>query len=465
MNNKKKIAVFLLGIGVLAITGLMIFLFYLNSDTIKVNHQLELAQQYLLEKEYEQAIAAFNTVTEIDPKNVEAYIKLAQAYTDNGDLENAIKTLEKGYEETKAKELQELKVIHTEELAQIKASKQEETVLMTDIKSQLEGSEIATTDITLSESTLQSEEITPIQTGFVTQDRELYYYEQGNIVTGWFEVNSKCYCAKPDGRLYRDGKYEVDDIQYLFGKDGSCLGKMPEMESEREEQNGCLVIVQEYQLDEYSDYEVYGYDGQGRLREAYYYPSKRETYSYDEQNRLSEIEYGGGGMSSYEVCSYDKQGKLNQLEYYYSSTGEWNRYDGHDVYSYDEQGRLSKRERHDSNRNLEFYEVYSYDKQNRLQKIENYNSNRELESYQVYSYDGQSRPSKYEDYNSDGRLDIYRIYSYDGQGRLSKSEWYDSNGSLYYYKVYSYDGQGQLTTSELAYLECFGISITYILTR
>lgn len=352
------------------------------------------------------------------------------------------------------------------ELAQIKTSKQEETVLTTDKKSQPEGAEIATTNTTLSESTVQREEITPVQTGFVAQDGELYYYdEQGNMAIGWFEVNSKRYCAKSDGRLYRDGVYEVESIQYLFGKDGSCLGKMPEMESESGEQNGCLVIVQTYQLDEYSGYEVYGYDGQGRLREAYYYPSKRETYSYDEQNRLSEIEYGGGGMSSYEPCSYDKQGKLNKIEYYYSSTGVLDYYNGHNAYSYDGQGRLHKSERHDSKGDLESYKVYSYDEQDRLHKIENYNSNKELESYEVYSYDKQNRLSKYEYYSSDGRLDCYRVYSYDGQGRLSKSEWYYSDKSLYYYKVYSYDGQGKLVTNELAYFECLGMPIAYILTQ
>ena len=218
MSTKKKVFILILGIEVLAITGLIIFLFYLNSDTVKVNRQLELAQHYLLEEEYEQAIAVFDMIIEIDPKNVDAYIGLAQAYAESGNLQEAVKTLEKGYKETDAKVIKELKVVQAEELAQIEAQKQEEA-METTTDSQPEETGISTT--------LQPEEISPVRTGFVTQDGELYYYdEQGNMVTGWFEVNSKRYCAKSDGKLYKGGQHEVDGINYLFGQDGLCLGEM-----------------------------------------------------------------------------------------------------------------------------------------------------------------------------------------------------------------------------------------------
>ncbi len=226
MNSKKKITAVILGIEAVVIITLVTFIFYLRSDTVQINHQLELAQHYLLEEEYEQAIAAFNTIIEIDPKNVDAYIGLAQAYAESENLEEAVKTLEKGYKETDAEEIQELKVVQSEKLAQIEAQKQEEA-LTTDVESQSEESGINTTDTTMPENTFQPEETIPVQTGFVTQDGELYYYdEQGNMVTGWFDVDSNRYCAKSDGKLYKGGEYEVDGINYLFGQNGLCLGEM-----------------------------------------------------------------------------------------------------------------------------------------------------------------------------------------------------------------------------------------------
>ena len=118
MSTKKKIFIFILGIEALVIAGLIAFLFYLNSDTVKLNHQLELAQHYLLEEDYEQAIAAYEIVIQIDPKNTEAYLGLAEAYAESGNLEKAVKVLEQGYKRTKSKELQQEKESYVLELAQ-----------------------------------------------------------------------------------------------------------------------------------------------------------------------------------------------------------------------------------------------------------------------------------------------------------------------------------------------------------
>lgn len=83
MNSRKKIFIFILAIEIIVIVGFIIFLFYMNSDTVKANRQLELAQHYLLEEDYEQAIVAYEIVIQIDPKNTEAYLGLTQAYTES----------------------------------------------------------------------------------------------------------------------------------------------------------------------------------------------------------------------------------------------------------------------------------------------------------------------------------------------------------------------------------------------
>ncbi len=68
---------------------------------------LDLGQKYLLDGNYEQAIVEFNKVIEIEPKNVEAYLGLAEAYAAEGDYDSAIAVLEQGYAETDNQSLQD----------------------------------------------------------------------------------------------------------------------------------------------------------------------------------------------------------------------------------------------------------------------------------------------------------------------------------------------------------------------
>ena len=100
MEIKRKLIIIIIGIEAVMMAAVIAFLFYINSDTVKINHQLELAQRYLLEEDYEQAIAAFEIIIEIDPKNVGAYLGLAEAYVSADELGNAVRTLEKAAEQT-----------------------------------------------------------------------------------------------------------------------------------------------------------------------------------------------------------------------------------------------------------------------------------------------------------------------------------------------------------------------------
>ncbi len=113
MNTKRKLITIIIGIEAVMIAAVIVFLFYINSDTVRINRQLELAQRYLLEEDYEQAIAAFEIVIEIDPKNVDAYLGLAEAYVSVDELKNAVRTLEKAAEQTDSEEILDMLEIHT----------------------------------------------------------------------------------------------------------------------------------------------------------------------------------------------------------------------------------------------------------------------------------------------------------------------------------------------------------------
>lgn len=96
MNKKIKI---IIGIFVAVIIGMVVGLFiYSNSDSRELKKQLDLGHKYLLEFDYEQAIATFEKAIEIDPLCEEAYLGLADAYIAKGDYDDAKDVLQKGYE-------------------------------------------------------------------------------------------------------------------------------------------------------------------------------------------------------------------------------------------------------------------------------------------------------------------------------------------------------------------------------
>ena len=67
--------------------------------------QYDLGIRYLSEGNYEEAIIAFTAAIEIDPKNADAYLALADVYTAQGDTEAARRVLEEGLSQTEDDEL------------------------------------------------------------------------------------------------------------------------------------------------------------------------------------------------------------------------------------------------------------------------------------------------------------------------------------------------------------------------
>ncbi|MBO5144296.1 MAG: VWA domain-containing protein [Lachnospiraceae bacterium] len=109
MKNGKKVLIFIISILVLLLIAVNIFLYwYKDNFSKRVSEQLELGQQYLLDMDYEQAIAAYEVVIELEPKNTEAYFGMADAYLAMGEPQKAVKILKRGYRETGDEEMKEL---------------------------------------------------------------------------------------------------------------------------------------------------------------------------------------------------------------------------------------------------------------------------------------------------------------------------------------------------------------------
>lgn len=77
-----------------------------------VQDYLDLGEKYLTELNYEEAIVAFGKAIELEPRNTEAYLKLADVYDVQEDYEMAAQVLAQGYEATQSPELQKRKEIY-----------------------------------------------------------------------------------------------------------------------------------------------------------------------------------------------------------------------------------------------------------------------------------------------------------------------------------------------------------------
>ena len=97
--TKRNIIIIAAAVLALSATGTAIAISAARSDSQSVS-VLEIAQRYLAEQNYQQAVIEFQRILEIDPMNAEAYLGLAETYLGLGNAESAIAALQKGYEET-----------------------------------------------------------------------------------------------------------------------------------------------------------------------------------------------------------------------------------------------------------------------------------------------------------------------------------------------------------------------------
>ena len=91
----------------LLVLALTLSLAACGDSSAKWQERYDLGQKYLTEGNYEEAILAFTAAIEIDPKNPEAYLGLADAYMGTGDRDAARKALEDGLSATGDAKIQE----------------------------------------------------------------------------------------------------------------------------------------------------------------------------------------------------------------------------------------------------------------------------------------------------------------------------------------------------------------------
>lgn len=107
MIKKGTWVIIVVAIVIVTVLGVGGYVLSQSGSSGQKENMLELGQQYLDELEYEQAIACFETYLEIDPKCVDAYLGLADAYIGRRDYRKALEVLEEGYAVTGDPGLQE----------------------------------------------------------------------------------------------------------------------------------------------------------------------------------------------------------------------------------------------------------------------------------------------------------------------------------------------------------------------
>ncbi len=108
MKQKKNLFT-IIALIILAIALIAVAIITLSKGGNKdIQEKLDLGQNYLDELKYEQALASYMAVLEIDPNNGEAYVGIVKAYMGMDDTENAVKYAQEGYALTGNAELREI---------------------------------------------------------------------------------------------------------------------------------------------------------------------------------------------------------------------------------------------------------------------------------------------------------------------------------------------------------------------
>ena len=253
--------------------------------------QYDLGLRYLSELEYESAIQAFNEAIKIDPKQVPAYIGLAQIYSATGDKDKAREVVEDAKEN----------VDETEELIKI-------------------AYEIG---IILPNPYIEYRQIeeTVNRTEVDGTSHTYNYDENGHIIDyTWFDENG-------------NEKYHIE-----FDDQGNKVkeSKSDNVTTYEYDENNNLIREFRYYSGRLSGYTIYEYDNNNNLISEASYDAKgnkgrSSLYEYDENgNKVKDTMYKSDGtVDGYWIYEYDRNSNCirhteedgTYAEYKYDSNG------------------------------------------------------------------------------------------------------------------------------------------------
>lgn len=269
-----------------AVVAITAVLMVSGSNSKEYQKHMELAQQYLDELQYEQAIAEYELAIGIEPKNMEAYQALAELYVEMDDYESAVTVLNRGLEQTDGEELADY-------LAEVQKTWEERKDLESETQRQ----------------PIDSQEQEAAQASGPKEETE--YSDDGSYKVSEYDIS---------GKLVKETFYNSD-------------GTMTYYTVSEYDVSGKLVKETSYNPDgTMSSCWVYEYDASWNLvKRTEYTPegtmSHYSVFEYDATgNRVKETVYHynpDGTMRSYSVNEYDATGNRVKETNYHPDGTQW----------------------------------------------------------------------------------------------------------------------------------------------
>ncbi|WP_049962522.1 DUF4358 domain-containing protein [Oribacterium sp. FC2011] len=232
------------GILLAVLVGMLVFF---NFPAQRIRRMLKSANKYIAEENYDEAILTLKKMIEIDPKNEELYVLLANTYEKNGDIDKEIEFLQEAVtlmpENRKISEIlldvnSEVTISETggryRESARLSFDAPDDRKLdeskyhFNEWVNEADGKHFHDTE---GKSVTGWKQIGGLWylfdkagvmlTGLQDDKGKTYYLgTDGIMLTGWHEINGKRYYFDENGVMLKN--LWIDDIYYV-GKDGAML--------------------------------------------------------------------------------------------------------------------------------------------------------------------------------------------------------------------------------------------------
>ncbi len=418
MKQKKKLlTIIAISIFVIVLIAVAIITMSKN-DKSGIKEQLDMGQTYLDELQYEQALASYMAVLEIEPNNVDAYMGIVEAYMGMGDTENALKYAKEGYEVTGAERLAErVKILERQ---------QEENLPQTETEAQAE-----TTEQRLDEGWVLLEEMNYEEA--MQCFWEILEEEPENVEAYLGIVEIYIRTSEFDKALeYAQKGYEITGAERLKEKidmlEGSYIldsqGRIKKKSNYDDEGNLRWWHIYEYDATDSQTY-VTAYDAEGNVT------SELNLISGTDEFTISYVYEASTGIVK-RLEYYDMPETNSAKQVYYDENGKVFNYF---LLEFDEEGREIRKSTYNASDQLLDEEYYKYEHvETDIESIEKtYCKKNEDDDWYLYEeriYNSEKKERKLIYYKENGKISSTTISEYDSNGNVISSKRYNKNGEL-----------------------------------
>ena len=339
-----------------------------NLPANRRDRQLALAEKYMSELNYEEAILAYKAAIEIDPKCEDAYLELLDLYIAMEAYDMA-----------------------EEVIAQAENSLDDEIILaMREKTNTLLASADTETD-NKSENTNQENETTTEAGIHEEENTEVEYTIE------WIDGVRKVLANGVVDETF-SGELDYSPAKYTFV-------------------NGVLTKCSVTWAEGGSHIEESHYDSSGRCVKYVVYNSDGSInflYTFDETdsdgNTTKYTRYNAdGNVDHWYICEYENKLLVKSTEY--DAAGSIIFRSEHE---YDANGNMTKSKRYDAAGSIIFRSEHEYDANGNITKSKSYNADGAINYWNEWEYDANGNKTKMKSYNADGSVSSVSEYDTDG---------------------------------------------------